>query len=170
MESHDRWNVHFDPFFLPSSKPWDPSLPTDAKYLGSSSGFRPINNGAGGSGVEFSQALGGNHPAEQFTVVMLTYEREQVLVESLVRLHGLPFLHSVVVVWNSPEPPPADMQWPDIGVAVHVVKTERNSLNNRFLPYDVIETDAVLSVDDDVHLRHDEIVFGFRAWRENRDR
>lgn len=37
-----------------------------------------------------------------------------------------------------------------------------NSLNNRFLPFDEIETDAVLSVDDDVHLRQDEILFGFR--------
>lgn len=42
------------------------------------------------------------------------------------------------------------------------MKTARNSLNNRFLPYDVIETEAVLSVDDDAHLRHDEIMFGFR--------
>lgn len=38
----------------------------------------------------------------------------------------------------------------------------------RFLPYDAIETEAVLSVDDDAHLRHDEIIFGFRVWRENR--
>lgn len=43
-----------------------------------------------------------------------------------------------------------------------MVKTARNSLNNRFLPYDAIETEAVLSVDDDAHLRHDEIMFGFR--------
>ncbi|XP_067014507.2 exostosin-3 isoform X4 [Anabrus simplex] len=51
-----------------------------------------------------------------------------------------------------------------------VVKASRNSLNNRFLPYDAIETEAVLSVDDDAHLRHDEIMFGFRVWREQRDR
>jgi alpha-1,4-N-acetylglucosaminyltransferase EXTL3 len=63
-------------------------------------------------------------------------------------------------------------------------------LNNRFLPYDAIETEAVLSIDDDAHLRHDEIMFGFRyyddiyhwnivlnfqsfdirVWRENRER
>ena len=43
-----------------------------------------------------------------------------------------------------------------------VIRAERNSLNNRFLPYSEIETEAVLSVDDDAHLRHDEIVFGFR--------
>ncbi len=43
-----------------------------------------------------------------------------------------------------------------------VVRTARNSLNNRFLPYDAIETEAILSIDDDAHLRHDEIMFGFR--------
>ena len=47
-------------------------------------------------------------------------------------------------------------------VVLQVVKTRRNSLNNRFLPYDAIETEAVLSIDDDAHLRHDEIIFGFR--------
>ena len=43
-----------------------------------------------------------------------------------------------------------------------VVKMKKNSLNNRFLPFEAIETEAILSIDDDAHLRHDEIVFGFR--------
>ena len=38
------------------------------------------------------------------------------------------------------------------------------------MPYNLIETEAVLSIDDDVHLRHDEIIFGFRVWREHRDK
>ena len=42
------------------------------------------------------------------------------------------------------------------------MRPEKNSLNNRFLPLDEIETDAVLSMDDDIQLRHDEILFGFR--------
>lgn len=42
-------------------------------------GFRPIRRGAGGAGKEFSESLGGNNPREQFTIVMLTYEREQVI-------------------------------------------------------------------------------------------
>ena len=45
-----------------------------------------------------------------------------------------------------------------------------NSLNNRFLPFDQIETEAVLSLDDDMALGQDEIQFAFRVWRENRDR
>ena len=66
--------------------------------------------GEGGSGKEFSEALGGNSPQEQFTVVMLTYEREAVLISSLARLHGLPYLNRVLVVWNSPSPPAPDLR------------------------------------------------------------
>ena len=83
-------------------------------------------------------------------------------MESLARLYGLPYLNKVIVVWNSEMPPSPDLKWPDIGVSILVLKTKKNSLNNRFLPYDAIETEAVLSMDDDAHLRHDEIIFAFR--------
>ena len=167
---YDLWNTFFSPFRLAPYTPWEPLLPTEAKFLGSSAGFRPIGGGEGGSGNEFSQAIGGNVPHEQFTVVMLTYKRDLILMDSLSRLFGLPYLNKVLVVWNSPDPPSEELRWPDIGVPIQVIRTEKNSLNNRFLPYESIETEAVLSVDDDAQLRHDEIIFGFRVWRENRDR
>jgi len=47
-------------------------------------------------------------------------------------------------------------------IFLQVVGMGRNSLNNRFLPFANVETEAVLSLDDDVHLRHDEIQFAFR--------
>jgi len=169
-ESSHNWNSRFHVFHLFPHTPWEPLIPTESKFLGSSMGFRPISGGEGGSGKEFSQALGGNSPQEQFTVVMLTYERENVLISSLSRLYGLPYLNKVVVVWNSPKPPKQDLRWPDIGVPIDVVQGENNSLNNRFLPLSAIQTEAILSVDDDSHLRHDEIIFGFRVWREHRDR
>ncbi|KAK2724514.1 hypothetical protein QYM36_001122 [Artemia franciscana] len=170
MNSYERWNVMFEPFHLFQNTPFDPVVPTEARFVGSSNGFRPVNGGAGGAGKEFSEVIGGNRPREQFTVVMLAYERDQVMIASLGRLNEVPYLNKVIVVWNSRQPPAEDLQWPDIGVPIVVVKTEKNSLNNRFLPFDEIETEAILSVDDDVHLRHDEIVFGFRVWREQRDR
>ena len=49
-------------------------------------------------------------------------------------------------MWNSELPPSPDLKWPDIGVPIEVIKTYANSLNNRFLPYDVIQTEAILSV------------------------
>lgn len=100
-------------------------------FVGSEVGFRPIGKGAGGAGKEFSESLGGNYPREQFTIVMLTYEREQVLINSLARLYGLPYLNKVIVVWNSPKPPVEDLKWPDIGVPIHV---------NSIYCYDLLET------------------------------
>lgn len=161
---YELWNdIRFDPFYNYPSTPFDGVLPSEAKFIGSSYGFRPIGQGAGGSGKEFSEALGGNQAKEQFTIVMLTYEREAVLIDSLSKLKGIPYLNKVLVIWNSPDQlPSADLRWPDIGVQIEVLKAEKNSLNNRFLPFQQIETDAILSMDDDAHLRHDEIVFGFR--------
>ena len=68
MDTYARWNTRFDAFFLPPSSPFDPTLPSDAVYKGSSRGFRPIGDGAGGAGRDFRQALGGNVRTEQFTV------------------------------------------------------------------------------------------------------
>ncbi|VDN11802.1 unnamed protein product [Dibothriocephalus latus] len=109
-------------------------------------------------------------PYEQFTVVMLCYNRTSIALLSLEALTNLPYLHSVIVIWNGPEPPPAYLRWPKLHVPILVVKGGKNSLNNRFLPYNVIKTDALLMLDDDVWLRHDEIILAFRVWRENRDR
>ncbi|XP_038051688.1 exostosin-like 3 [Patiria miniata] len=163
------WNTAPGPFKLFPNTPFDPVLPSDAKFIGSGLGFRPIGKGSGGTGKEFQEALGGNIPGEQFTIIILTYERDALLMTSLERLMGLPYLNKVIVVWNSPKPAAADIIWPEIHVPIKVVRTKKNSLNNRFLPYDEIETEAILSLDDDAHLRHDEILFGFRVWRENRD-
>lgn len=50
----------------------------NAVVTGSGVGFRPVGRGAGGAGKEFCESLGGNYPREQFTIVMLTYQRDQV--------------------------------------------------------------------------------------------
>lgn len=129
VDTYRAWNRAPGPFHLFPHTPLDPVLPSEAKFMGSGTGFRPIGGGNGGSGKEFQAALGGNVPREQFTVVMLTYEREEVLMNSLERLNGLPYLNKVVVVWNSPKPPSDDLLWPDIGLPI-VVSCLGKSLNS----------------------------------------
>lgn len=46
-------------------------------------------------GEEYQKALGGNVPAEQFTIVILTYKRDDVLIQAIQRLKGLPHLNKV---------------------------------------------------------------------------
>ncbi|CAI8045652.1 Exostosin-like 3, partial [Geodia barretti] len=99
---------------------------------------------------------------EQFTVVIMTYKRNEVLMEGLAILKGIPSLNKVVIVWNNEEDPSVDLKWPDIGIPIVVVRGKGNSLNNKFLPYKEIETEAVLELDDDVLIAPEEIEFGFR--------
>lgn len=141
--------------------------PAEAEfYPDSGLGFRPIDPG---SGVEFSKALGGNQAREQFTIVLLTYERDPTLSDSLERLYQLPYLNKVIVVWNSVDREPPTT-WPTLHVPVEFIKPPVNSLNNRFIPWDRIRTEAVLSLDDDIDLMQQELILAFRVWRENRDR
>ena len=59
--------------------------------------------------------------------------------------------------------------WPKIGVPLKVVRTKENKLSNRFFPYDEIETEAVLAIDDDIiMLTSDELQFGYEV-RKNLD-
>jgi alpha-1,4-N-acetylglucosaminyltransferase EXTL3 len=117
------------------------------------------NASLGGShGQFFHHMLSGNYQKEQFTIVVLSYKREQLLMDALEIYLKTPYLHSVLVVWNAEdvEPSVEFQQRFHLYVASHrlrVLRSRVNSLNNRFLPYDAIQTDAVLSLDDDVLLR-----------------
>ncbi|CAH8667633.1 unnamed protein product [Dicrocoelium dendriticum] len=101
-------------------------------------------------------------PAEQFTAVILYYERLDSVMKILLEFSKLTILHSVVVVWNNPIPPDTTINWQNTSFPVKVLYGLKNSLNNRFLPLDLIQTDAVLSLDDDSRLTTDEVNFGFR--------
>jgi hypothetical protein len=51
-------------------------------------------------------------------------------------------------------------------VPLKVVRTAENKLSNRFFPYDEIETEAVLAIDDDIiMLTSDELQFGYEVRR-----
>lgn len=47
-QGNEIWNDWGDPFHLYAALPTDPILPSDAKFLGSGRGFRPIGQGQGG--------------------------------------------------------------------------------------------------------------------------
>lgn len=58
----------------------------------------------------------------------------------------------------------AESLWPKINVPLKVVRTKENKLSNRFFPYDEIETEAVLAIDDDIiMLTSDELQFGYEV-------
>lgn len=107
-----------------------------------------------------------------FTAVILTYDRQESLFQVIQQLSQVPSLAKVLVVWNNQQkPPPPASVWPKINKPLKVVQTKYNKLSNRFYPYDEIETEAVLALDDDIlMLTTDEVEFGYEVWREFPDR
>jgi hypothetical protein len=55
-------------------------------------------------------------------------------------------------------------QWPKLSKPLRVIRTQANKLSNRFYPYHDIETEAILTIDDDiVMLTADEVEFGYEV-------
>ncbi|XP_072448794.1 exostosin-2 isoform X2 [Chiloscyllium punctatum] len=110
--------------------------------------------------------------SQGFTAVVLTYDRVESLFRVITEISKVPSLSKLLVVWNNQnKSPPEESLWPKIGVPLKVVRTKENKLSNRFFPYDEIETEAVLAIDDDIiMLTSDELQFGYEVWREFPDR
>ncbi|KAK3595238.1 hypothetical protein CHS0354_021555 [Potamilus streckersoni] len=112
-------------------------------------------------------------PSSQgFTAVILTYDRLESLFDVIHQVAKVPSLAKVVVIWNNQQKHPPQMSaWPNIGKPLKVIQTHQNKLSNRFFPYDEIETECILALDDDiVMLTADELEFGYEVWREFSDR
>ena len=83
---------------------------------------------AGGiTGPYFEELLLGNHPPERFTIVILTFQRNEVLLEALERLKGTKFLDKVVVIWNNEESPDSSLEW-NVDFPVEVGAVNKNTL------------------------------------------
>ncbi|XP_063984975.1 exostosin-2 [Diachasmimorpha longicaudata] len=107
-----------------------------------------------------------------FTAVILTYDRVELLFSLINKIVQVPSLAKVLVIWNNQrkEPPPSS-RWPKLSKPLQVIKTKENKLSNRFYPYEEIETEAILSIDDDIiMLTSDEVEFAYEVWREFPDR
>lgn len=119
------WNHPPGPFYMYPQTPFTSSPVSGSQYQGLTSAQKTqlpthVIQASGITGPFFQDYWLGNIPDEQFTVVILTYERNSVLVEAIKRLNSLYGLAKVVVVWNSPSLPPEDMDWPTIDVPLEV--------------------------------------------------
>lgn len=84
------------------------------------------------------------------------------------KLSLVPSLQKILVIWNNQKKSPPNIAlFPKIPKPLKVIQTKSNKLSNRFYPYPEIETEAVLTIDDDIlMLTPDELDFGFEVWRE----
>ncbi|XP_060660677.1 exostosin-2 [Drosophila nasuta] len=106
--------------------------------------------------------------SQGFTAVILTYDRVESLFLLIQKLAVVPSLQSILVIWNNQrKAPPHLSTFPSIAKPLKIIQTRENKLSNRFYPYPEIETEAILTIDDDIiMLTSDELDFGYEVWRE----
>ncbi|EDW09843.1 exostosin-2 [Drosophila mojavensis] len=106
--------------------------------------------------------------SQGFTAVILTYDRVESLFLLIQKLAVVPSLQSILVIWNNQKKmPPHLSTFPTISKPLKIIQTRENKLSNRFYPYPEIETEAILTIDDDIiMLTSDELDFGYEVWRE----
>lgn len=97
-----------------------------------------------------------------FTAVILTYDRVESLFTLIQKLSLVPSLQKILVIWNNQKKQPPNLSsFPKISKPFKVIQTKANKLSNRFYPYPDIDTEAVLTIDDDITmLTADELDFG----------
>ncbi|XP_062562398.1 LOW QUALITY PROTEIN: exostosin-1-like [Armigeres subalbatus] len=106
--------------------------------------------------------------AQQLTAGSALYK----LVKSITKSQ---FVDKILILWACDRPAPSRKRWPSTGhIPLHVISgglnEERPSISQRFFPHEHIETDAVLSLDEDAILNTDELDFAYQVWQDFPDR
>ncbi|XP_065191203.1 exostosin-1a-like [Sycon ciliatum] len=115
-------------------------------------------------------------PNENYTAVILAHtpirNSASPIIRLLKQLASTPTLEKVIVVWTGNVPPPKTRKWPKMSQPIEVVTVpdgQRNGVS-RFISDKRINTDAILSLEEDTRLNVDEVNFAFRIWLDFPDR
>ncbi|XP_041871600.1 exostosin-like 1 isoform X2 [Corvus kubaryi] len=110
----------------------------------------------------------GYSPSMKFTAFIRAASQAGSLSQPILRLiqavSGSQYCAQIVVLWSCEKPPPPSGKWPQTTVPLTIIQGRRQ-LSDRFFPFEAIQTDAVLSLDEDTSLSTSEVDFAFLVWR-----
>ncbi|XP_043995416.1 exostosin-1c isoform X1 [Gambusia affinis] len=137
----------------------------------------------------------GVSPGHEFTAVIHAVSplvsQSQPIMKLLQVVSRSKYCSQIIILWNSEKPPPSRSKWPPMPVPLVVTDGRRkvravmslpvcftaashqlfsSQTTSRFLPHVAIETEAVLSLDEDTVLLTSEVNFAFLVWRSFPDR
>lgn len=121
---------------------------------------REVRAGEGGAGAP---------QGEEFTIVVQTFNRTDVLLKLLNHYQAAPHVQRIIVVWNNIGQEPPRALWEALGPhPVQVVFKEQiaNRMRNRLQAFAEIDTDVVLMLDDDTLVSFPDVGFAFSVWKQ----
>nr|XP_006631498.1 PREDICTED: exostosin-1c-like [Lepisosteus oculatus] len=115
----------------------------------------------------------GLSPGQEFTAVIHAVSplvsQSQPIMKLLQVVSKSKYCSQIIILWNCEKPPPPRSKWPQTPVPLTIVDGKKK-VSSHFLPHSAIETDAVLSLDEDAVLLTSEVNFAFLVWRSFPDR
>ncbi|KAK1171808.1 exostosin-1-like [Acipenser oxyrinchus oxyrinchus] len=122
----------------------------------------------------FYYSVLGKSPSQEFTAVIQVVtplmSQSQPIVKLLLAVAKSKYCAQIIVLWNCDKPLPLKNKWPSTLVPITVIEGESKTMSSRFFPHDIIQTDAVLSLDEDTVLSTNEVDFSFIVWHSFPDR
>ncbi|XP_076349903.1 exostosin-1b-like isoform X2 [Tachypleus tridentatus] len=80
------------------------------------------------------------------------------------------FVSRVLILWNGETAPPTVSNFPHFPVPVNIIQPSQKTISSRFFPHPLIQTDAILNLDEDAVLTTEEVEFAFKVWQSYPDR
>ncbi|XP_028675626.1 exostosin-1c-like [Erpetoichthys calabaricus] len=115
----------------------------------------------------------GLSPGQDFTAVIHAVSplvsQSQPIMRLLQVVSKSKYCSQIIILWNCEKAAPPRSKWPQTPVPLTIIEGKRKR-SSRFLPYNIISTDAVLSLDEDTVLLTSEVNFAFVVWRSFPDR
>ncbi|KAL2773126.1 exostosin-like 1 [Daubentonia madagascariensis] len=104
----------------------------------------------------------GSRPEGRFSALIWVGAPGQAPLKLIQAVAGSQHCAQILVLWNSEQPLPS--RWPEIAVPLTVMDGHRK-VSDRFFPYSIISTDAILSLDARSSLSTSEVDFAFVVWQ-----
>jgi len=109
-------------------------------------------------------------PNVSFSMMVPTFRRPERLPPLVAQYAtgAIPSLRRIVIMWHDDETEPATSLLQTLGsYKVPVVLEHRGrSLNERFRRSENVQTDCILSIDDDLEFSHADVELGYQTWKE----
>lgn len=106
----------------------------------------------------------------KYSIVVNTFRRNDLLQRFLKHYITCRRVHTIYVVWSDQKneaPDMVELVGDPEDVPIVVLKYDKDSLNNRFKPIPDLETEALLSIDDDQLISCDSVEHAFVAWQSS---
>lgn len=104
---------------------------------------------------------------DRFTLMLNSFRRPDLMKRSIRHYSKCAsIVHQIRVIWFEDGDPPRSRRGSGVDVVYDVVNG--TSLNKRFTPIQGLETEAVMSLDDDIYMPCSDLAKAFKVWKSHK--